>query len=356
MYDGLRTCSWFSEYLSPKSGVPRAGGIERIAVRVGLGCIAQADIRVIVDCIPKFRALLERDPKGNEVITTRLFQVLSRLLRELRGWLCTEDARRRESGKAIVPLIKDLLRYCLPAISRSTAEKLRLKELAELSQRATIRMFMESITAGGAALWQPFIDYIDAVSAQVEAEERAAAIQILKTRRKTFLSTCQVLEKEEMSDAATERRLQGEVNELAQRFIALDQQRRAEARKCRSQREQRAARQWRHIWRSLTSERAAWGHKETQGTSSPPPPAARTSSSRLAVASFAHRMRAVYWKLDKTENFSRMRLKLRRNYNFNDHKDASYRSGEGPRVVSGHGNKAPPLSGPSSHDLYPSIV
>ncbi len=30
----------------------------------------------------------------------------------------------------------------------------------------------------------------------------------------------------------------------------------------------------------------------------------------------------VYWKLDKTENMSRMRLKLRRNYNFNDHRDA----------------------------------
>lgn len=30
----------------------------------------------------------------------------------------------------------------------------------------------------------------------------------------------------------------------------------------------------------------------------------------------------VYWKLDKTENYSRMRLKLKRNYDFNDHSDA----------------------------------
>lgn len=29
------------------------------------------------------------------------------------------------------------------------------------------------------------------------------------------------------------------------------------------------------------------------------------------------------WKLDRTENFSRMRMKLSRNYNYNDHADAS---------------------------------
>ena len=30
------------------------------------------------------------------------------------------------------------------------------------------------------------------------------------------------------------------------------------------------------------------------------------------------------WKLDRTENFSRMRMKLSRNYNFNTHADASH--------------------------------
>lgn len=47
---------------------------------------------------------------------------------------------------------------------------------------------------------------------------------------------------------------------------------------------------------SLDNERGAWGNPFTNVKS--------------------------YWKLDKTENFSRMRLKLKRNYRFNDHKDA----------------------------------
>ena len=41
------------------------------------------------------------------------------------------------------------------------------------------------------------------------------------------------------------------------------------------------------------------------------------------------------WKMDRTENFSRMRLKLARNYNYNKHTDASqHSSGETPLVSS----------------------
>ena len=61
-----------------------------------------------------------------------------------------------------------------------------------------------------------------------------------------------------------------------------------------------ASRQWKRILRNLKNERGPWG--EAEGV--------------------------VHWKLDKTENYSRMRLKLKRNYNFNDHADAALGSEE----------------------------
>lgn len=38
---------------------------------------------------------------------------------------------------------------------------------------------------------------------------------------------------------------------------------------------------------------------------------------------FPRKQRPVHWKLSSVENFSRMRLKLVQNYNFNSHQDAS---------------------------------
>jgi len=58
--------------------------------------------------------------------------------------------------------------------------------------------------------------------------------------------------------------------------------------------------------RSLTHERGPWS-SEVSSSSSP------TQSG----------IDSVHWKLDKTENFSRMRLKLKRNYDFSDHTEAS---------------------------------
>jgi hypothetical protein len=53
--------------------------------------------------------------------------------------------------------------------------------------------------------------------------------------------------------------------------------------------------EWRKILRILKNERGPWGTRES----------------------------TVHWKVDPMENFSRMRQKLRRNYYFNDHSDAT---------------------------------
>lgn len=38
---------------------------------------------------------------------------------------------------------------------------------------------------------------------------------------------------------------------------------------------------------------------------------------------FPREQRPIHWKLSNVENFSRMKLKLVQNYNFNSHQDAS---------------------------------
>ena len=43
----------------------------------------------------------------------------------------------------------------------------------------------------------------------------------------------------------------------------------------------------------------------------------------MFVCSYCRRTEQYLWKLDRTENFSRMRMRLARNYNFDTHEDAS---------------------------------
>ncbi len=71
---------------------------------------------------------------------------------------------------------------------------------------------------------------------------------------------------------------------------------REERAQVREEARQQAITATRSIWRSVTNERSPWGSRETK----------------------------VYWKLDNTESglLARMRLKLKRNYNFNEHRDA----------------------------------
>lgn len=64
---------------------------------------------------------------------------------------------------------------------------------------------------------------------------------------------------------------------------------------------------WKRTFRSLKSGRGPWGTEEAVGRN-------------FIRLQFDH---LVHWKLDKTENFSRMRLKKKRNYNFDRHVGAS---------------------------------
>ena len=91
--------------------------------------------------------------------------------------------------------------------------------------------------------------------------------------------------------------------------------------------------QWRGTRRFFMGERGAWSsrsawqlHAAMSCHHFPLPPSSPPSSHppHLTPLPSARSPEAYCWKLDPTENFSRMRLRLLRNYNFSTHADASH--------------------------------
>ncbi len=94
-------------------------------------------------------------------------------------------------------------------------------------------------------------------------------------------------------------------------------------------------RNWRGTRRFFTGERGAWSSRCELSSPSYP----RLS---FPVSPFMCRQQEQYqWKIDRTENFARMRRKLARNYNFDRHLDASHQRDLG---------SAPPAEEPQATD------
>ena len=109
------------------------------------------------------------------------------------------------------------------------------------------------------------------------------------------------------SDMAAERKMLLEGNTLREEMNVKEWRRRWKVRNARVENDRRIAWQWKKLLRELTDER---GEGRRGGEEEEEVEEAR-------------------WKLDKTENFSRMRLKLRRNWNFDPHSEAAHEIARG---------------------------
>lgn len=185
------------------------------------------------------------------------------------------------------------------ASSLATALKHRDKsfraELIEgLAATATIGKFVESFQALP-PVWVAILDHCDVVARTLDAEEEHAAVAVLKMRRKALKNHKASLERDDLADVTSERRAETEGPALWARLQADEAQRRAVVVRRREDNYRRAGRLLRLTMRALTNERGPWGSRAAQ----------------------------LHWKLDPAENALRMRLKLKRNYNFDAHEEAT---------------------------------
>jgi Beige/BEACH domain/Neurobeachin beta propeller domain/Neurobeachin/BDCP, DUF4704 alpha solenoid region/PH domain associated with Beige/BEACH/Neurobeachin alpha solenoid region/Domain of unknown function (DUF4800)/Concanavalin A-like lectin/glucanases superfamily len=112
-------------------------------------------------------------------------------------------------------------------------------------------------------------------------------------------------ERAEVRAIEREKELEASATRQRQMLCDADERRLSAAAETAEELALQLAREWKLLLRAVKNERGPWGVRYSAGQASE------------ATADHFH------WKLDKTENASRMRLKLKRNYNFDPHANAA---------------------------------
>lgn len=159
--------------------------------------------------------------------------------------------------------------------------------------------YLEQITAGAETdLSSPLLGSILSILrtrlGDVEKDDLSSYDDVVKQQQKLHKSTLARYRKASEQEAEVVQRTGNAVLQVQQVFSAQSTLPKLVSQSVLTDRYRRAARQWRKVLRALKNERGPWGTKDTQ----------------------------VRWKLDRLENYLRMRLKMKRNYNFNEHRDA----------------------------------
>eukprot|EP00026_Physarum_polycephalum_P000200 Phypoly_transcript_00200.p1 GENE.Phypoly_transcript_00200~~Phypoly_transcript_00200.p1 ORF type:complete len:1988 (-),score=255.41 Phypoly_transcript_00200:62-5914(-) len=276
--------------------------VTRTTLRFSLLCLSEAarmdDEPLCIDAVLKIRAVILKDLSKLDDGFDRLLLVLAHTIRLLQV-LMSRDSRQVQ--KIFVSLMKDILRKCKPVLLTylmeketpgTTTEKDISHWLSDISESCTIPDFCASVASS--PRWNFIAEFADASSRAMDAEDRQFAIVMERRRQKVQKELDSKIENEDKTQTATINKGDAELRSLQQTHTHPEQERRILVNQQQKELLAVVQNQWRRILRSLTNERGPWG---TTGNT-------------------------VHWKLDKTESLSRMRLKLKRNYKFNDHRDA----------------------------------
>ena len=293
------------------------------------------DIRACVETVPRIREILGRDIANAKVdVNSRLPYVLSSLLYILKDSLANQSgnptsqsmvaqvptlqqqqsspavlslgggvggvfdansiadgaATNKYLAKAIVPLIKNLLRICTPVLPASPLDN----QIEYFSGKCTIPEFTKSFHT---PQWNIIMQWAQQTMTSSENEEKLFCQQIDKNRSKILAGILQQdSNREDRLEPSQELKLETQINEIHQKLLLPEIERKKLVVRKWKQFTISVRRKWRDLLRSLTNERAPWASND-QGK--------------------------IYWKLDKIENFSRMRIRMKRNYNFDPHQGAA---------------------------------
>ena len=293
--------------------------IQRILLRISLCVIREGNTKACVENIPRIRTILNNDILNSKVeVSPRLSQVLSSLLLLLNKMVrqasipsspssspssdnnnnnsnnnnsnnnSNNSSNNIEKSKAIVPLTKDLLRHCFHILPQSN-------DLQYFSEKSTIKEFMNSLTSTSSQ-WNDLLSWSVQIHNGFTIEEKNLIGMIEKKRGKWISSIHSNHQRDVKFMAQFEKKMMEEFQLIYDRILQPEIDRKRLAYRKVENEQRIVQRNWRNILRSLTNERGPWSHFHPHS-----------------------KHEKFYWKLDKTENFSRMRIKLKRNYNFNPH-------------------------------------
>ena len=277
----------------------RFGGFRRLGLKTCLKILDEACIgktissdtalNVCVKTVPKLRTVINLAPNV-EPDENQYLLVLYHLLTFL---LDGKEEKVAKLSKVIVALCKDLLRalkvkilaYFREIKEMPTVHWLILEEISEY----TIPTFMESLKAENEK-WQNIKTYCFKFINEIEDTSFKMFGPIRTRRQKVSINYEKMKETEEFEDISYEKKLQS-VREIQKSLSSIEDNylSRYQQESLNTRRE--VISRWKEIKNGLTTQRGAWGNPHEK----------------------------IFWKLDKTENFSRMRLKLKPNRKFDSH-------------------------------------
>ena len=232
-----------------------------------------------------------------------------------------EDALESLSS-LLLPLVNELMQECIATLSRTDPS---LGSFERLASKAKVSEFLaDVIEASGEHRWDFLHDYLEAATARVRQQENDVCATIERDRAMWMKAVDEAMERETALDVAAERRLMQEAKGLKERLMQKEGKRRRKAMDAQEESDRRIGWRVNKLLRELTDEQTS----------------ARGSDAAEADT---------HWKMDYAENFSRMRLKLRRNWNFDPHNGAAHELARGISSVSSgmlassESGEAPPL-------------
>jgi hypothetical protein len=213
-----------------------------------------------------------------------------------------EDASETMSS-LLIPLVYELMQECIANLNRADPS---FSSFERLATKAKVSEFLaELVETSGEHRWDFLHDYLEAATSRVRQQENEVCSTMEKDRAVWMNDVEEAMENEAALDVAAERKLIQEAKNLKEKLIQKEWRRRRKAKDTQEESDRRIGWRVNKLLRELTDE---------QSTTS-----AHGSMDKLDT----------HWKMDYAENYSRMRLKLRRNWNFDPHTGAAHELARG---------------------------
>ncbi|EFA75292.1 BEACH domain-containing protein [Heterostelium album PN500] len=267
-------------------------------------CKRGENIQVLHRNTSRLKNLLEKDlSTKSEDSNLRCLFALSHLIKAMRN--CTIDNNMPAHQQKLVVSMKEIIRKTKTGVTNhlvhrhvnTSRHSVSLSDIeheiagwvAELSDSTRTTDFSTIVMCH--VRWTHVCEYVEEMASQFGNEEKAISLRVEKRKKKRNKNLLIIEEKEAEAFSVAERKADFDLKQVDRLLWNVERERRLALLSELQLVTYETSAQWRRILRSLTNERGPWGTTET----------------------------VVHWKLDKTENSSRMRYKQKRNYQFDEH-------------------------------------
>eukprot|EP01119_Soliformovum_irregulare_P006368 TRINITY_DN1829_c0_g1_i4.p1 TRINITY_DN1829_c0_g1~~TRINITY_DN1829_c0_g1_i4.p1 ORF type:complete len:2863 (-),score=933.99 TRINITY_DN1829_c0_g1_i4:39-8627(-) len=253
--------------------------------------VQDGDLQLVLESIGKLKLILNHEGDHLTAKTAFIFDKVLMSARRCRG---------NTLSKAIVPFLKEILRRYKNWLLNQFKEDKDLRFLVQWIPVIT-EMTIPDIVASfnnDSQSWEYIQIAVRDHAQAVVFDDKKANIVIEKNRRVDLPRVRDSMERDIDLEVQVEKRLASESHTLREALRQLEDSRIVNGPSL-TDHTKLVTSNWRRMLRELKNERAAWGTLDE--------------------------ISETKWKLDKTENPSRMRMKLKPNRHFNDHRDALHK-------------------------------